>query len=784
MKKRVKRLLVMLLTFCLILSQMTIPVMAASNNNNIYIFKPDVWCLYAEGYYIKKGEFTQDPYLYKLKNKNTNKPVAAYCADFGQPVVSTVNYRQLNLEDGYFGAEAAKQIRAILKNGYRFDPETNAENYGIINSNHNDRRNIAMVATQLAIWYCTDERNSVYCSFSDELENLVEYYAEMLYKLDPVEPSEQLFSDNYFIDSVDVKVDGTFNGSGVESYDVTVTGKIVGTVSTNAKDKLMMTATLGNSVEKLSETAGQIKPNSTFEFKFENLTLDEIDNETIELKVEGTQEVDDYYFYQAEGTGTAAQTNSQNMVGYYKGSTPVSASKTVSFVTLDGAKTVEGDGAPDKTFTFELKDSKGRVLDTQTAKAGESFMFAAQTYDKAGTYTYTISERNDGAHNWTYDGDKTVTVEVTEGDGIFVKKVTYPDGADKAVFTNKYSKPSETTAEIIGTKTVKGINNTTEEFTFVLVENGEEIATATREGKGTFKFDTITYTEARDHTYTVYEVDDGADNWEYDDSEFEVIVKVTEDTEGKLNADVKYVNGDIEFTNTYKPDVETPSDATPSDATSSNATAVIKGEKRVQGIGASNKLFTFILMEDGVEIDRATTMGAGFFKFDTLKFTEEGEHTYTVHELHGDAAGWTYDDTVYTVTIVVTKEGNKLVAEVEYEDGAIVFTNIYEEPEKPTVPGKKEDDDDDDTPKPTKSTEPETVPETVPETAPEAPSEVLGDEDIVGYDPNGVLGAYDQLPVGVLPATGDSALIWVLGMILSGLGLTGVNFKSKKRKNK
>ena len=36
MKKRVKRLLVMLLTFCLILSQMTIPVFADDQNGYIY----------------------------------------------------------------------------------------------------------------------------------------------------------------------------------------------------------------------------------------------------------------------------------------------------------------------------------------------------------------------------------------------------------------------------------------------------------------------------------------------------------------------------------------------------------------------------------------------------------------------------------------------------------------------------------------------------------------------------------------------------------------------------
>lgn len=458
-------------------------------------------------------------------------------------------------------------------------------------------------------------------------------------------------------------------------------------------------------------------------------------------------------------------------------------------IVFGGNKEVTGGTAPEGGFTFELYevvDGNDVYLQSETGVTGGDFTFDdAIKYTSEGTHTYKIKEVEGNVPGWTYDKTVyTVIVEVTDNDGQLT--VTPSLTNEEVTFTNTYTKPAPaaTEATIEGKKFVNGISETDEEFTFILAEDGVQIDSVTIEGKGSFEFDTITYTEEGTHTYTVFELDGDAENWKYDNHKFKVTVNVTEDAEGNLKAEVNYVDGAIKFTNTYKEPVQTPSDATPSDATSSNATAVIKGEKRVQGIGASNKLFTFILMEDGVEIDRATTMGAGFFKFDTLKFTEEGEHTYTVHELQGDAAGWTYDDTVYTVTIVVTKEGNKLVAEVEYEDGAIVFTNIYEEPEKPTVPGKKEDDDDDDTPKPTKSTEPETVPETVPETAPEAPSEVLGDEDIVGYDPNGVLGAYDQLPVGVLPATGDSALIWVLGMILSGLGLTGVNFKSKKRKNK
>lgn len=115
--------------------------------------------------------------------------------------------------------------------------------------------------------------------------------------------------------------------------------------------------------------------------------------------------------------------------------------------TIEAKKVLEGGTFKKGQFSFELKDDKGRVLQTVTNGADGSISFSVE-YNEAGTYTYTISEvvPKDAEHNVkdhiTYDstGHK-VTVTVANGEGKLNAAVTY-DGADPIIpptFTNKYS---------------------------------------------------------------------------------------------------------------------------------------------------------------------------------------------------------------------------------------------------------------------------------------------------------------------------------------------------------
>lgn len=79
---------------------------------------------------------------------------------------------------------------------------------------------------------------------------------------------------------------------------------------------------------------------------------------------------------------------------------------------IDGVSQTSG-----RDFTFELKDGKGTVVGTATADAatGEFTISPNAKYDKAGTYTYYLSEKNDERPGVTYDTSKyKIAVTVTE----------------------------------------------------------------------------------------------------------------------------------------------------------------------------------------------------------------------------------------------------------------------------------------------------------------------------------------------------------------------------------
>ncbi len=115
--------------------------------------------------------------------------------------------------------------------------------------------------------------------------------------------------------------------------------------------------------------------------------------------------------------------------------------------TIRAKKVLEGGTFKEGQFSFELKDAEGKVLQTVTNDAERNVSFPIE-YNKADTYTYTISEvvpkgaEGNVKDHITYDtAEHKVTVTVTNGNGKLNTTVTY-DGADPTTsptFTNKYS---------------------------------------------------------------------------------------------------------------------------------------------------------------------------------------------------------------------------------------------------------------------------------------------------------------------------------------------------------
>lgn len=113
---------------------------------------------------------------------------------------------------------------------------------------------------------------------------------------------------------------------------------------------------------------------------------------------------------------------------------------------IQAKKRLEGGTFKKGQFSFALKDGDGKVLQTVTNNAAGNVSFNVD-YNKAGTYTYTISEvEPKGAvdhvkDHITYDTTpRKVTVKVTNGADQLNAVVTYNDSSqDPPTFINKYS---------------------------------------------------------------------------------------------------------------------------------------------------------------------------------------------------------------------------------------------------------------------------------------------------------------------------------------------------------
>lgn len=114
---------------------------------------------------------------------------------------------------------------------------------------------------------------------------------------------------------------------------------------------------------------------------------------------------------------------------------------------LGAAKVLKGAELKAGQFSFELKSRDGKVMSTARNAADGSVTFDALTFKQAGTYTFTVSEVDDGQAHVTYDRAVhkivvTVSDEAVDGTktGYLSAKVSYEGDANlPPVFTNSYA---------------------------------------------------------------------------------------------------------------------------------------------------------------------------------------------------------------------------------------------------------------------------------------------------------------------------------------------------------
>lgn len=342
----------------------------------------------------------------------------------------------------------------------------------------------------------------------------------------------------------------------------------------------------------------------------------------------------------------------------------------------------------------ESRATKGAI----TGKDGQTVDFSGMKFNKAGTYTFTLSEAHDadddavvdGVQNagWTMDDSTyTVTVKVEDKNakltvtGVAVKK----DGDDKsetpevkngevnlATFTNSYAAKGSVT--LAAMKHFKGGALAGNDFSFALYKGdkaeGTPLETVTNDKDGNITFQPISYTKAGDYEYTIKEVTGNDQTIVYDGQEVKVKVSVTDNKNGKLGATATY-GGDKAvptFTNT-KPTTDVTVEAT----------------KTLKGKALTDGAFAFGLYDQaGNEVAKGTNDRGGKVEL-AVENLNLGEYDYTLKE---EKAGQTVDGVAYDAKEVKVHvkveqnqgDNNKTKVTVTYNGAATAptFNNTYD----------------------------------------------------------------------------------------------------------
>ncbi len=418
-------------------------------------------------------------------------------------------------------------------------------------------------------------------------------------------------------------------------------------------------------------------------------------------------------------------------------------------VTLEATKTLEGRDLVEGEFKFALKQEDGTIVqDDATNDIDGKVVFDTLTFNEVGTYNYVVSENEVDSNGVTVDETEyLVVITVTDDNEGHLNANLSVDNTDvigstagTIVFRNVY-KAASVDVILEATKTLVGRDLVEGEFKFAVKNVDTDTVVqedATNDIDGKVVFDTMTFDAAGSYNYIVYENEVDANGVTVDTTVYEVTIVITDNGEGQLEAEVKV-------------DGETAIDTTADEITFKNiykagATDIVIGAKKtLDGRELSDGEFTFELYLDGKVIATAKNDKDGKIAFENYAIDAAGEYVFEIKEVKGDAKGITYDETVYTVKVIVTDNlDGSFSLEYVYSDkdgnvDEIVFENKY-------------------TPEPTPEPQPEPTPEPQPEPTPE------------------------PQPEPEAPKTGDSTnlAVWLAVVFVSGAMIFATGKKLKR----
>lgn len=385
------------------------------------------------------------------------------------------------------------------------------------------------------------------------------------------------------------------------------------------------------------------------------------------------------------------------------------------------ANDANADPNDDTAWTMDdTTNAPKTAADTGNIVRGDvTFGEMAFTKDNVGyTYRYKITENGGTVPGVTYDTSaKYVTAKVTSeqqqnADGTYTEHVRVETSGEAewneqagtapttgAIFTNTYD-PGTTTVDTGSataklTKVLDGRDWADgETFSFTVTADDQawndtlptnatvEVAKPESGNTAIFDFGPFTFDEEGTYTYTVKENPGTAGGMTYSTNEAKITITVTDNNNGGYNTGVTIT--DSTFTNNYKSELDY-----------NEADAGINIVKTLVG-HEMDREFTFEVIPDNADsaaklgideggetlvVKSGTTSADGLSSVGSVAMLDgkgelmfnqgdEGkEYSYTVQEAIPDLvpAGYTYDDTVYTVTITTNDDG---------QGGIEVYTNV------------------------------------------------------------------------------------------------------------
>lgn len=400
-------------------------------------------------------------------------------------------------------------------------------------------------------------------------------------------------------------------------------------------------------------------------------------------------------------------------------------------------------------FQFVLKDRFGKVLETVGNTADGQVAFSELTFNKVGTYNYTVEELADKDDAIVYDTMKAaVSITVTRDGDALVSTVVNPKDT---IFNNKFVTPAKAAIQFSKELTKAGVNQTltANEFQFVLKDSaGHIVETVGNTADGRVAFSELRFDKAGTYTYTVEEVKGTNEDIIYDGMKATVWITVTRDGDALVST---VANPRDTVFNNYVKEVQP-------------AKAKFELTKVLTGRNLKDGEFSFVLKDDkGNVIQTVTNDAQGNISFDNIVYDKPGVYYYTVEEVKGNEADVVYDNMVakfqVTVTKTVGEKENLLVAAVLLPLDT-EFNNSFIPPTPPTPP----------TP-PSVPPKPPVVPPTPP-TPPVTPTPA---KPVVSSEKSGPQ----------LPETGqanDTALL-ALGVAAEVAAVMGVAYNHRRRKD-